>query len=116
MTAVDPNILDTKDREVRRAVWFTRINKADKWFTVLGLSWITPILKAIAGDNPKAQVSEIWRLLIVPLLAIAAFLVLWGTLAPKVRSTLTKRSWVRGRGDSSPVIAALMEAPMAGSM
>ena len=88
MTAVDPNILDTKDREVRRAVWFTRINKADKWFTVLGLSWITPILKAIAGDNPKAQVSEIWRLLGVPLLAIVGFLALWATLAPTVQTSL----------------------------
>ena len=50
---------------------FTRINKADAWFQVLGLSWLTPILKAAAGDNPRAQVGEIWRLLGVPLLAIA---------------------------------------------
>ena len=88
MTAVDPNILDAEAREARRAAWFTRINKADKWFTVLGLSWLTPVLKAAAGDNPKAQMSEIWRLLGVPLLAIVGFLALWATLAPQVQTSL----------------------------
>ncbi|WP_171097721.1 MULTISPECIES: ABC transporter permease [unclassified Ruegeria] len=85
MTAIDPSSLASEQRKERL---FTRINQADKWFQVLGLAWLTPVLKAAAGDNPKAQVSEIWRLLIVPLLAIAAFLVLWGTLAPKVQTSL----------------------------
>ena len=88
MTAVDPNILSDRDRHARRAVCFTRINKADKWFTVLGLSWVTPILKAGAGDNPKAQLSEIWRLLGIPLVAIAGFLLLWASLAPQVQTSL----------------------------
>ncbi|MEL6682128.1 MAG: ABC transporter permease [Pseudomonadota bacterium] len=85
MTATDP---DTLDIEARRARRFTRINKADTWFRVLGLSWVTPILKAIAGDNPRAQVKEIWQLLGVPLFAIVAFLLLWATLAPKVQTSL----------------------------
>ncbi|MEO0830885.1 MAG: ABC transporter permease, partial [Pseudomonadota bacterium] len=89
MTAIDPQSLDqSAAREARRARTFTMINKADKWFQVLGLSWITPVLKASAGDNPKAQLSEIWRLLGVPLLAIMGFLVLWGTMAPKVQTSL----------------------------
>lgn len=88
MTTVDPNFTETADREARRARLFNRINAADKWFNVLGLSWMTPILRAAAGDNPKAQMKEIWRLLMVPLLAIAAFLVLWGTLAPQVQTSL----------------------------
>lgn len=88
MTAVDPNALEAQNREARRARWFTRINKADAWFNVLGLSWMTPLLRAIAGDNPKAQLSEIWRLLGVPLLAILGFLTLWGTLAPQVQTSL----------------------------
>ena len=54
----------------------------------LGLAWLTPILKAAAGDNPRAQVGEIWRLLGVPLLAIAVFLLLWARLAPKVQTSL----------------------------
>ncbi|MEM9787342.1 MAG: ABC transporter permease [Pseudomonadota bacterium] len=85
MTATDP---DTLDIEARRARRFTRINKADTWFKVLGLSWVTPILKAFAGDNPRAQVKEIWQLLGVPLFAIMAFLLAWGTLAPQVQTSL----------------------------
>jgi len=88
MTTVDPNFATDATREARRERRFTRINAADKWFQVLGLAWITPILKAIAGDNPKAQVTEIWRLLGVPLLAIVGFLGLWAALAPTVQTSL----------------------------
>ena len=88
MTTVDPEFTAQQAREARRARLFTRINAADKWFQVLGLAWITPMLKAAAGDNPRAQMGEIWRLLIVPILAILAFLMLWGALAPKVQTSL----------------------------
>ncbi|MEL6887190.1 MAG: ABC transporter permease [Pseudomonadota bacterium] len=88
MTAIDPSQISDADREARKARLFTRINAADKWFQVLGLAWITPIAKAAAGDNPRAQMAEIWRLLAVPLLAIAGFLLLWGTLAPQVQTSL----------------------------
>lgn len=88
MTTVDPNFSASADREAKRARLFTRINAADKWFQVLGFSWVTPILKAIAGDNPRAQMKDIWRLLAVPILAICAFLMLWATLAPKVQTSL----------------------------
>ena len=88
MTAIDPSAMENEAREARRARLFTRINAADKWFQVLGLAWLTPILKAAAGDNPRAQMKEIWRLLAVPLISIAAFLLLWGTLAPQVQTSL----------------------------
>ncbi|MEJ6388818.1 ABC transporter permease [Gymnodinialimonas ulvae] len=86
MTTVDPNF--DADREARRERRFTRINKADAWLKVLGLAWITPVLRIAAGDNPRAQGGEVWRLLGVPLLAIAAFLTLWATLAPTVQTSL----------------------------
>ena len=85
MTVIDP---DTLEAEARRARLFTRINKADAWFQVLGLAWLTPMLKAAAGDNPKGQMSEIWRLLGVPLLAIAVFIAGWAALAPTVQTSL----------------------------
>jgi nitrate/nitrite transport system permease protein len=85
MTAIDPDSLNAANR---RARLFTRISKADAWFQVLGLAWLTPILRAAAGDNPKAQLGEIWRLLGVPVLAILLFLLAWGTLAPKVQTSL----------------------------
>lgn len=85
MTAIDP---DTIAQEARRARLFTRINKADAWFQVLGLAWLTPVLKAAAGDNPRAQISEIWRLLGIPVLAICVFIAAWATLAPTVQTSL----------------------------
>ncbi len=89
MTAIDPESLDIDaEKEARKQRLFTRINKADSWFQVLGLSWLTPVLKAAAGDNPKAQMSEIWRLLGVPLVAIFLFLGAWATLAPQVQTSL----------------------------
>ena len=89
MTAIDPEVVNA-EAEARRARLFTRINKADAWFSALGLSWVTPILRAAAGDNPSAQAKEIWRLLGVPLLAICAFLVLWAALHPKYKHRLVR--------------------------
>ncbi|NVO24587.1 ABC transporter permease [Donghicola sp. C2-DW-16] len=88
MTIADPEFAAAQAREARRAKLFTRINSADKWLTVLGLGWVTPILRAAAGDNPKGQAKEIWRLLGMPVIAILAFLMLWATLAPQVQTSL----------------------------
>ncbi len=89
MTAIDPDSISMDaEKEARKARLFTRINKADAWFQALGLSWVTPILKVVAGDNPRAQGKEIWRLLGVPLLAIAIFLGAWSVMAPKVQTSL----------------------------
>ncbi|PYE84021.1 ABC transporter permease [Pseudoroseicyclus aestuarii] len=88
MTAVDPNVLEADHKEARRALWFTRINRVDRWFSVLGLAWVTPLLRAAAGDNPRGQIGEIWRLLGIPLAAIAGFLTLWAVLAPTVQTSL----------------------------
>ncbi|WP_428927167.1 ABC transporter permease [Marinibacterium sp. SX1] len=89
MTATDPDTLaQDAAAEARRARRFNRINKADAWFQVLGLAWMTPLLKAAAGDNPQAQMKEVWRLLGVPVIAIVAFLIAWGALAPTVQTSL----------------------------
>lgn len=84
MTAIDPTQMQTE----RRARLFTRINKLDGWFKVLGLAFMTPLLRALAGDNPRAQAKQIWQLLGVPVLAILGFLLLWGNLAPRVETSL----------------------------
>ncbi|MEM7683725.1 MAG: ABC transporter permease [Pseudomonadota bacterium] len=89
MTAVtEQEIPDEAARAERRARLFTRINKLDGYFQIIGMSWITPALRAAAGDNPQAQMKEIWRLLLVPMLAIIAFLLAWGWLAPQVQTSL----------------------------
>ena len=88
MTAIDPTQLGTDANEVRRSNRFTSINKLDGWFKVFGLPWLTPLLKLVAGDAPKAQFRDLWRLLGVPLMAIVGFLALWAALAPTVQTSL----------------------------
>lgn len=75
-------------RAARREKLFTRINKAAGWLDALGLSWTVPLLKIAAGDSLKEQLGELKRVLLIPLLGIAAFLVLWGALAPQVQTSL----------------------------
>jgi nitrate/nitrite transport system permease protein len=85
MTAIsDPDLA----REERREKYFTRVNKVDKYFQVLGLSWVTPALRLAGGDDPKTNGREIWQLLGVPLVAIICFLLAWAALAPKVQTSL----------------------------
>jgi nitrate/nitrite transport system permease protein len=91
MTAIDPtatSAAQAKARDDRRAKRFARIAKLDGWFKVLGLPWLTPILRLVAGDTPRAQLKSIWQLLGVPVLAIVAFLAAWGALAPMVQTSL----------------------------
>lgn len=91
MTAIDPATLTARKQkadEAARARRFTRINKMDGWLKALGLPFVTPILKIAAGDPPKAHLKDIWRLLGVPVLAIAVFVALWAQLAPLVQTSL----------------------------
>jgi len=57
----------------KREKIFTAINKASGWLDALGFSWLTPLLKMAAGDNPKEQLSELKRVLIIPLIGIIGF-------------------------------------------
>ncbi|MEM7058826.1 MAG: ABC transporter permease [Pseudomonadota bacterium] len=84
----EQNITMDQARAEKRTRLFTRINKMDTYFQIIGMSWITPALRAAAGDNPKAQMNELWRLLMVPVLAIIAFLLAWSWLAPQVQTSL----------------------------
>jgi nitrate/nitrite transport system permease protein len=72
----------------RRERVFTAINRAGGWLDALGFSWLVPILKIAAGDNPREQMNELKRVLFIPLIGIAAFLTLWGVLAPQVQTSL----------------------------
>ena len=91
MSIVDPAILPEK-RPISRAILLTRVRNAlaacDPWFRVLGLAWITPLWRLLVEDDPRPNLLELWRLALVPLLSIAAFLTLWATLAPMVQTSL----------------------------
>ena len=83
------NVTDTAPvRAGGRERVFSAINKASGWLDALGFSWLVPILKMLAGDNPREQLSELKRCLLIPLLGIMAFLVAWGVLAPQVQTSL----------------------------
>lgn len=88
MTTLDAGAVDPELRAARKARLFSLISKADNWFQVLGLAWMTPLLRAAAGDNPKAQMGELWRLLGIPVVAIICFLGVWAALAPTVQTSL----------------------------
>jgi nitrate/nitrite transport system permease protein len=91
MTALDPANLPAEpalQKAVRVARLHRLIARCDPWFRALGLAWLTPIWRVLAGDNPAGQIKELWRLAVVPVLAIAAFLSLWASAAPMVQTSL----------------------------
>ncbi|MEM8540258.1 MAG: ABC transporter permease [Pseudomonadota bacterium] len=71
-----------------REKMFSAITKASGWLDALGFSWLVPILRMLAGDNPREQLGELKRVLLIPLLGIMVFLLAWGVLAPKVQTSL----------------------------
>ncbi len=75
-------------RDQARAKALQRIGQADKFLNLLALGWITPILKMFAGEPVGAQAREVWRMLGIPLVAIAVFLFAWAQLAPTVKTSL----------------------------
>lgn len=91
MTALDPADLPEEDaahKAIRLEQLYRTISRCEPWFRALGLGWLTPVWRVLAGDNPRGQIKELWRLAVVPVLAIAGFLLLWGAVAPMVQTSL----------------------------
>ena len=72
----------------RRSRRLAAIHKADTYFQIMGLAFVTPLCKAIAGDNPLQQLKHVWVLAGIPLLAIVLFLLGWHAVAPQVQTSL----------------------------
>jgi len=75
-------------RQLRRARFLARLDKAAGYLGVVGLGWLVPLAKMAAGDSPQHQFKELWRQLIIPLIGVAAFLAAWSQLAPRVNTSL----------------------------
>src|SRR5487761_1697175 len=73
---------------VRRLRIIGAIERSAPYLKLLGFGWLAPVVLLSAGENPKAQAKELWRQLGIPLLAFAAFVALWGGLAPRVHTSL----------------------------
>jgi len=83
ISAAAPSRLVARRRRIIAA-----IERSAAYLKLFGFGWVAPFALLAAGENPKAQAKELWRQLGIPLLAIAAFIALWGALAPRVHTSL----------------------------
>ena len=54
----------------------------------VGLGFVNPLIRLARGEDPRAQLVEIWQSLGVPLVSIAMFLMLWSRLSAGVQTSL----------------------------
>ena len=72
----------------RRERLLAIIDRVGVWLGAFGLGWIAPVLKILAGDNPREHLPALRDGLLVPLVGIGLFLLAWATLAPQVQTSL----------------------------
>jgi len=63
-------------------------SKLLKWMPVVGLNWLTPVVKLVSGESPKEQLKELAHSIGLPLIAIAIFLALWAGIATQIKTSL----------------------------
>jgi nitrate/nitrite transport system permease protein len=63
-------------------------NQIIKFFNITGLTWLVPLVKIAAGENPAQQVRQLFLIMGVPIIAFTLFLGLWGIFASKVNTSL----------------------------
>jgi nitrate/nitrite transport system permease protein len=51
---------------------------------VLGLSIFVPVVRLVAGDDPKVQLKSIGQFIVIPMLAFGIFLLMWAGVSQKV--------------------------------
>lgn len=64
------------------------INKITHTLDKFGFGWLSPLVRLCAGDSPREQITPVIRFILMPVLAIVAFLVVWGQLATNVKTNL----------------------------
>jgi nitrate/nitrite transport system permease protein len=75
-------------KAARRERFISWINRVSGWFDALGFGWVIPLLKMAAGDNPREQMAELRRVLLIPVTGIILFVLAWAALAPQVQTSL----------------------------
>ena len=54
-----------------------------KFLDVSGLTFLSPIVRLICGEEPRVQLRRIGQQIIIPVLTVLAFLLLWSEIAPR---------------------------------
>ncbi len=71
--------------EVRKPVSLDRVHAL---LTHIGFGFVNPLIRLARGEDPRAQMRELWQLLGVPLLAIAIFLLAWSQASRTIETSL----------------------------
>lgn len=53
---------------------------------VAGLNFLSPVVRLCYGEEPQKQLNEIGRFIVVPMLAVVAFLVAWFAMSERVQT------------------------------
>lgn len=61
-------------------------HKTVKAIDVAGLNFLTPVVRLCYKEEPQKQLREIGQFILVPILAIIAFLILWFGIAEKIQT------------------------------
>ena len=65
-----------------------------------GLSFLSPVVRLVAGEEPRKQLKDIGRWIVVPVTAMAVFALLWSIIAPRHKT----------KSGEVPTPAVVMEA------
>jgi nitrate/nitrite transport system permease protein len=55
---------------------------------LIGLGFVSPLLRLAQGEDPRMQVRDLWHLLGIPAVAILAFLSFWSFAAGRIQTSL----------------------------
>ncbi len=54
-----------------------------KFLDISGLTFLTPIVRLMYGEEPRTQLKKIGQFILIPALSVMAFVVLWSQIAPR---------------------------------
>jgi len=63
-------------------------NTIINYLEMAGMSWLVPVVRLSAGENPREQISEMFTGIGLPIIALVAFLLLWAGAASEVKTSL----------------------------
>jgi nitrate/nitrite transport system permease protein len=62
--------------------------RAGSLFSLAGLGFVAPLVRLVRGDNPRAQLAELWQTAGIPVLAMVLFLAAWSRASANIETSL----------------------------